>query len=164
MAHLRDALGKVLDNYDARRFAEKARLEQSRRDDALFLEGFAALCREVVRPVFEEAGDLLAERGHRFSISEQSFAADQASKVTEAGMSLHVVPAGMGSPAKMENHAWTLSVSTRHYNKTVWFDAGVAMSEGGISGSKAAYPLDRVDRQLVEEQLVRFVSGIVSAS
>jgi hypothetical protein len=115
-----------------------------------------------VRPVFEEAGALLAERGHRFSLSEQPFAIDPSGKVTEARVSIHVVPAGMGSPAKMESHAWTLSVSTRHYNKSVWFDAGAAMSEGGISGSKAAYPLDKVDRQLVEEQVVRFVNGVIA--
>jgi hypothetical protein len=162
MTHLRQALGKVLDAYDARRNAEKTRLEHAKRDDAQFLESFDALCRTQVRPVFEEAGALLAERGHRYSLSEQPFSVDPSGKVAEASVSLHVVPAGMGSPAKMESHAWTLSVSTRQYNKTVWFDAGAAMSEGGISGSKAAFPLDKVDRQLVEEQVVKFVSGIIS--
>jgi hypothetical protein len=162
MTHLRQSLGKVLDAYDARRNAEKTRLEHAKRDDAQFLESFDELCRSLVRPVFEEAGAMLAERGHRFSLSEQAFAVDPSGKVVEAGLSLHVVPAGMGSPAKVESHAWTLSVSTRHYNKTVWFDAGAKMSEGGISGSKAAYPLAKVDRQLVEEQVVKFVSGIVA--
>jgi hypothetical protein len=162
MTHLREALGKVLDAYDARRQEEKTRLEHAKRDEAQFLESFDGLCRALVRPVFEEAGALLAERGHRFSLSEQPFAIDPSGKVTEARVSIHVVPAGMGSPAKMESHAWTLSVSTRHYNKSVWFDAGAAMSEGGISGSKAAYPLDKVDRQLVEEQVVRFVNGVIA--
>lgn len=162
MTHLREALGKVLDAYDARREGEKTRLEHAKRDEARFLESFDGLCRALVRPVFEEAGALLAERGHRFSLSEQPFAIDPSGKVTEARLSIHVVPAGMGSPAKMESHAWTLSVSTRHYNKSVWFDAGAAMSEGGISGSKAAYPLDKVDRQLVEEQVVRFVNGVIA--
>jgi hypothetical protein len=162
MSHLRQSLGKVLDAYDARRQSEKTRLEQIRNDEAKFLENFGVLCRQLVRPVFEEAGAMLSERGHRFSLSEQAFAVDPSGKVTEASVSMHVVPSGMGSPAKMESHAWTLSVSTRHYNKTVWFDAGAAMSEGGISGSKAAYPLEKVDRQLIEEQVVKFVSGIVA--
>ncbi|HWA38800.1 MAG TPA: hypothetical protein VG873_13135 [Burkholderiales bacterium] len=163
MTHLRDALGKVLDAYDARRATEKTRLEHAKRDEAQFLERFDGLCRTLVRPVFEEAGAMLAERGHRFSLTEQPFAIDPSGKVTEARLSLHVVPAGMVSLANAESHAWTLSVSTRHYNKSVWFDAGAAMSEGGISGSKAAYPLDKVDRQLVEEQVVRFVSGVVAS-
>lgn len=162
MTHLRDALGKVLDAYDARRQAEQSRLENAKRDEAQFLERFDELCRTQVRPVFEEAGAMLAERGHRSSVTEQPFAVDASGKVTEARLSLHVVPAGMGSPARMESHAWTLSVSTRHYNKSVWFDAGAAMSEGGMTGSKAAFPLDKVDRQLVEEQVVRFVGGIVA--
>jgi hypothetical protein len=162
MTHLRQALGKVLDAYDARRQADKTRLEHAKRDDAQFLESFHELCGTLVRPVFEEAGVLLAEHGHRFSLSEKPFAIDPSGKVTEARLSMHVVPAGMDAPAKVESHAWTLSVSTRQYNKTVWFDAGAAMSEGGISGSKAAFPLAKVDRQLVEEQVVKFVSGIVA--
>lgn len=162
--HLRDELAKVLDVYDARRTAEKTRVDKAREEDAQFLVGFATLRREVVRPVFEEAGALLAARGHRFSIAEQEFAADPSGKVVEASISLHVVPAGMGSPAKVESHAWTLSVTTRHYNKTVWFDAGAAMNVGGITGSKSAYTLQRVDTRLVEEEVVKFITGVVASA
>lgn len=160
---LRDELGRLLDGYDARRGAEKARVDKAKQDDAQFLAEFAALRREVVRPVFEEAGALLAARGHRFSIVEREFAADPAGKVTEASIALNVVPAGIGSAARVESHAWTLSVSTRHYNKTVWFDAGAAMNAGGFSGSKGAYALQKVDAHLTEDEVVKFIAGVVAA-
>jgi hypothetical protein len=159
---LRDELGRLLDGYDARRSAEQVRVDKAKQADAQFLAEFATLRREVVRPVFEEAGALLAARGHRFSIVEREFAADPAGKVTEASIALSVVPAGIGS-AEAESHAWTLSVSTRHYNKTVWFDAGAAMNAGGFAGSKGAYALQKVDARLTEDEVVKFIAGVVAA-
>ena len=157
---LQDQLGKVLDQYDARRRDEAARVQRAKDEDARFLERFAALRRDVVQPVFEQAGAILAARGHRFEISQEEFAADAAGKVTEASISLRVEPAGMEGASAA--HRRTLTVSTRHYNKTAYVDAGAAMDSGGLQGSKGAYPLERVDKALVEELLVKFVAGIVS--
>lgn len=90
--------------------------------------------------------------------------ADPSGKVVEASIALHVVPAGIGSPAKVESHAWTLSVSTRHYNRTVWFDAGAALNAGGSAGSKAAYGLKSVEAPLVEEEVVKFIAGVLAGA
>jgi len=158
---LRKALGRMLDGYDERRASELAREQKLKDEDAQFLTRFAELRRAVVRPVFEEAGLLLAERGHAFSISEEEFAVGGASEVSEAGISLHIVPAGMGAPVH-DDHARTLSITTRHYNKTVWINAGRALDPGGMAGAKGAYPMERIDRQLVEEQLIKFVASIVA--
>jgi hypothetical protein len=159
--HLREALGRMLDEYDARRASELARERKLKDDDAQFLARFAELRRDVVRPVFEAAGAMLAERGHAFTISEQEFAVGGASEVSEAGISLHIVPAGMGAQMH-DDHARTLSITTRHYNKTVWINAGRSLDPGGMAGAKGAYPIERIDRQLVEEQLIKFVAGIVA--
>jgi hypothetical protein len=95
---------------------------------------------------------MLAERGHLASISEQEFSVAEGSKVSEAWIALRIVAAG----AKEEN-ARSLSISTRHYNKTVWINAGKP-----LEGSKGTYPLEKVDQQRVEEELVGFVAGVVA--
>lgn len=159
--YLREELSKMLDQYDERRRANLAREQKSKDDDALFLTQFAELRRGIIRPVFEAAGALLAERGHEFSISEQEFAVGAGGRPTEAGISFHVVPAGTQAPLHAD-HARTLSITTRHYNKTVWINAGRPLDAGGIAGAKGAYPLERIDRQLIEEALVKFVAGIVA--
>jgi hypothetical protein len=142
--YLREQLGKMLDQYDEQRRAVQAREQKVKDDDALFLKRFAELRREVVRPVFEAAGQILAERGHKVSIEEQEFTVDAGSKVTEAGISIHL-------------HERSLSIMTRHYNKTVWINAGKP-----LEGAKGTYALERIDRQLIEEELVKFVAGIVA--
>ena len=144
--YLSEQLTKMLDQYDEQRRAVLAREQKVKDDDARFLSEFAELRRNVVRPVFETAGKILAERGHKVSITEQEFAVGADSKVAEAEISIRI-------------NERAFSISTRHYNKTVWLNAGKPLEAGG---AKSTYPLERVDRQLVEEELVKFVAALVA--
>jgi hypothetical protein len=160
-ADLHADLTRMLDAYDIRQRADAARTKKTKEDDAHFLERFAALRREVVLPVFEQAGAMLAERGHGVEIDEEEFTVDAEGKVREAGISLHIAPAGMAAQLHAGDHDRSLSITTRHYNKTVWISAGRPLDSGGIAGAKGAYALERVDRQLVEEQVVRLVATVM---
>jgi hypothetical protein len=159
--HLKDTLGKVLDGYDERRRAVLEREQQQKAQDAAFLQRFAELRASVIRPVFEEAGAVLAARGHGFSVTEQEFTSGLGT-VAEAAITLRIAPAGMASPMH-DDHGRSFSISTRHYNKTVWINSGRAMAAGGIAGSKGAQPLEEVTREAVEEALIRFVGEVVAA-
>lgn len=154
-------LTRMFDAYDVRRRADAAREQKAKDDDASFLERFAALRREVVVPVFEAAGTLLAERGHGVEIDDQEFFVDAAGKVLEAEISLHIAPAGMPAALHAANHERSLSITTRHYNKTVWIVAGRPLDAGGVAGAKGAYPIERIDRQLVEEHVLRLVAAVM---
>ena len=158
---LRTALSSTLDAYDLRQRAGLAREKKSKDDDAAFLTSFSELRRDVVRPVFERAGAVLVERGHAFEIWEAEFAADAAGKVREAGISLHIAPAGMPAQLHAGDHERSLSITTRHYNKTVWINSGRAQDAGGVAGAKGAYALERVNRQLVEEEVVKLVGAVM---
>src|SRR5258705_5293307 len=144
MSSLRDSLGKVLDRYEERRRADMTREQKTKDDDALFLTRFVEVRKSVVRPVFEAAGAVLAERGHEFSISEVEFSADSARQVVEAAISIRIVPLGMKTSAQDDDHARTFSIATRHYSKTVWVNAGAGNS-GGNAGLKGSYTLERID-------------------
>ena len=149
---LRDALSKLLDQYDERRQAVLAREQKVRDDDARFIVQFAELRRNVIRPAFEVVAALLAERGHMASITEHEFAVTEGGKASEASISLRIAPSGT-----TEENARTLSVSTRHYNKTVWINAGKP-----LEGANGTYPLEKINRQRIEEELVKFVAGVVA--
>ena len=159
---LNDELNRMLDAYDARRRAAEAREQKAKDDDARFLADFAELRRAVVRPVFEAAGAVLEARGHHFEIAEQEFAADPGGQLTEAGITFSIAPLGRG-PLRAEDHSRSLSITTRHYNKSVWINAGVSQDAGGVAGAKGAWPLEKVNRQLVEEALLKFVARVVEA-
>jgi len=158
--HLQVSLGKLLDEYDARRRDELERDHRTKEEDALFLRQFAELRRDVIRPVFEAAAAMLEQRGHRYSIAEQEFTAGSAGRIGEAGISLRIAPSGTKAPLHEDRHS--LSITTRHYNKTVWVNSGESAGSGGVAGAKGAYALERVTKQLVEDELVAFVGRVVS--
>lgn len=159
---MREHLTRLLDQYDARLRVDVAREQKTRDDDALFLARFAELRREVVWPVFKQAGELLTARGHGIEIEEEEFAADAGSKVREAGISMRIAPAGMPAQLHAGDHERSFSITTRHYNKTVWINAGRALQAGGAAGAKGAYMIERVDRQLIEAEMVKFVGAIMA--
>src|SRR5919108_1409661 len=155
---LRSALEKLLDDYDERRREVAAREQRVKDDDALFVARFAELRKSVIRPAFETAAAILAERGHKVSIAEEEFSVDAGGKVTEAGISIHIVPAGARAAASRDEVGPALSIRTRHYRKTVSISAGKP-----VEGAKGTYSLERIDRQLVEEELLKFVADLVAA-
>ena len=156
---MREALAKLLDVYDARRASDLEREQRMKDDEAQFLTQFAELRRSVIRPVFESAGAMLEERGHRYSIVEQEFS--RAERLAEAGISMRIVAAGTKAPLHEDQH--TLSITSRHYNRTIWINSGEAQHAGGLAGAKGAYALEKVTRQLVEEELIAFVARVVAS-
>jgi hypothetical protein len=158
--HLRDELTRLLDEYDARRRIDRDREQKTRDDEAYFLKAFAELRRNVIRPVFEAAGGMLEERGHRYSIAEHEFTAGAAGRITEAGITLRVVPSG--TKAGLHEDQRSLSITTRHYNKTVWINSGESAGSGGLAGAKGAYELEKVTRSHIEEEVIGFVGRIVA--
>ena len=158
-ATLLQGLGTLLDRYDETRRAAQTRKDQAVADGLRFLEEFAELRRAVVRPVFEATGALLKERGHDFSIKEEEFATQAAGKSSEAGIALHIAPAGMEGRAPADDDIRALSFTTRHYNKTVSIRNGAVPYEG--AGSKAAYTIARITPQLVEEEVLKLVAALV---
>jgi hypothetical protein len=159
---LQDSLTEMLDQYDARQRADSARERKGKEDDARFIARFAELRRDVIRPVFDAAAALLEARGHACSITEEEFSRDVGGQAIEASISLRIDPAGMKAPQPSDEHARTMSIITRHYNRTIWVNAGKPMGAGGMAGSKGAYPLERIDANFVEEELIKLVGSVLA--
>jgi hypothetical protein len=152
-------LGAMLDRYDSARLVAAARVQAAQDEEGLFLAQFVELARSVVRPVFEAAGEILRSRGHEFSISEDTFAARGGGSAVEAAIRLRITPAGMDKVMRGDEDLHALAFTTRHYNKTVCIRNGAAPYEG--AGEKSGYPLARIDRQLVEDELLKLMTALV---
>jgi len=163
MAHdLNLELGKLLDQYDENRRAVEERMRQVKRDEDSFQERFADLRTRVIRPVFEAAGAILKSRGHDFSVSESELGKESGGKITEAAISIRVMPAGMAKPTHGDAQFPLLSFITRHYNKTVCILASnAAPKSSGFAGARGDYQLAQVDAALVEGELLDLIAGIV---
>jgi hypothetical protein len=159
---LRQQLGVLLDQYDTAQRAAESHLQKVKADDALFLAQFDALRREVLRPIFESAGALLEARGHGFRITEAQFRGQDGGQTVEAAIELHIAPAGTETLPQAHDHLRALSFATRHYNKTVCIRNGAAPHEGTLAGAKGAFPLEKIDTQLVEDELLKLMASMVT--
>ena len=158
---MRARLESLLDRYDEARRALERRNQQLKLDEAQFQERFRDLCRDVIRPVFESAGALLRQRGHDLTIVEEPFSRE-GGKTVEASITVRIVAAGASQPQQADGgDPCSLSFTTRHYNRSVWMNAGAAQRAGGMSSANAAYQLSQIDTELVENQLLALVAGIV---
>lgn len=152
-------LGEMLDAYDVVRRADDLRKRRLESEGLAFLAAFAELRAKLLRPVFEQAGELLRSRGHDFTIREQEFVFEGDGKTTEAAITLRITPAGMEKAADNDTPRRELAFSTRHYNRTVSVTNGAVPQSGAMASG--GYALGQIDSQLVEEQLLKLVAGIV---
>jgi hypothetical protein len=157
---LRTELASMLDIYETARRIAEASEQQAQADEAAFLERFARLRREVVRPVFEAAGEILRSRGHGSLIREVEFNVSDG-KPTEALIALLVTPAGMENTASADRHRQELSFSTRHYSRIVCITNGAVPQSGSLAGSHGTHTVAQINAQLVEEELLKLMAGMV---
>ena len=160
---LEKELAALLDQYDEARRTTQLRKDTARADELRFLEDFAEVRAKVLRPLFESVGAILAQRGHAFRIQEQEFGQQPGRPGAEASIALFIAPEGMEKPPAADEHLRALSFTTRHYNKTVCVRNGAAPHEGALAGAKGAYPLERIDAQLVEDELLKLVESVLGS-
>jgi hypothetical protein len=160
---LQQQLGALLDRYDTAQRAAESYLQKMKADDALFLAQFDALRRDVLRPIFESAGALLQARGHGFRVTESQFRVQDGGQTVEAAIELHIAPSGMQTLPQAHDHRRALSFATWHYNKTVCIRNGAAPHEGTLAGAKGTIALEKIDAQLVEDEVLKLMASMVTA-
>ena len=155
-------VGKLLDQYDDNLRAVEERKRQVKADEDGFQRGFAELRARVIRPAFEATGAILKARGHDFEISEDESAEEAHGKRSEAAISIQLMPAGVEASAQADFTSPSLTVVTRHYNRTVCLLASnAAPRPSGAAGSRGDYQLAQVDTDLVQAELLKLIAGIV---
>jgi len=114
---------------------------------------FARLKLTVIRPVFEEVGSGLTERGHEIKIAEEP----------GGKISIHILPPGVSK--SIHPYEWfpTLSFFGAPFTKTIGLHGRNARrnSDGG-SGERGVYKLPQVSREFVEKELKKFVGEIAN--
>lgn len=155
-------LGKLLDQYDEKLRSVEERRRQVKADGAQFLKAFADLRLMVVRPVFEDFGAVLRARGHDFSITEREYALEHSDKAVEAEITMHIMPSGVAESSLAADQLPSLSLVTRHYNRTVCIRASSAVPQSTSSaGPRGDYQLAQVNAELVKGELLKLIAEIV---
>jgi hypothetical protein len=156
-------LARLLDQYDERRRLAEEKLRQAKAAEVSFTEGFTQLRRDVIRPVFEQMGNLLRQKGHDFSIEEEDFAIGQDGKGTDARISIYIILSGIKGTPYAKDQLPSLSFIATRYTMTVWLHgSNVLPDAGGSAGPRGDYQITQITRDLVESELVNLIAEIVS--
>jgi hypothetical protein len=156
-------LDALLDSYGDKLKAIEQRKQQVETDKRLFLEGFAALRKLVIRPLFEAAGAALERRGHAYSITEQEYAVEAAGKTTDSSIAFQMMPgpSGEAAPLSADRRA-SLSFHTRHYTKSISIGGRIETSAAdGSAGPRGDYQLAQIDKELVQRELLTLFAAMV---
>ena len=143
------SMGKTLDMFGGKRDPGTSGNLQGKSAEHDFAGDFAQLKLLVIRPAFENIGNMLKERGHEINISEEP----------GGKISIHIVPPGVNK--SIHGYDWfpTLSFYSAPFTKSVGLHGRNARpnSEGSSRGD---YKLEQVNREFVEKALMKFVGEI----
>lgn len=156
---LSNELTRLLDRFDERRRSEEERVVQVRTDGEAFLKKFADLRRNVIRPVFEQAGTILKQRGHSFALIEEEYSSQGGGTTTEASISIRIKPSGSTRP---DDELPSLCIATRHYNKTVSIRGVGGLRPANGTGPRGDYQMDQVNAELIEAGLLNLVTEMAN--
>ena len=118
-----------------------------------FPSEFAKLKLTVIRPTFENIGNMLKERGHQYNISE-----DSGGKI-----SIHIVPAGVQQSIRPFDWFPTFSLFGAPITRTVGLHGrNMRPNSEASSGSRGEYSLAQVNNEVVEKELMKFIGEIAN--
>jgi hypothetical protein len=151
--HLNSKLGKALDPFTGKRGAGTDGKPQSKATVDDFPGDFAKMKLSVIRPAFENVGNMLKERGHEINISE-----DAGGKI-----SIHIVPAGVKKSIHPYDWFPTLSFTAAPFSRTIGLHGRNARrNSDSASGPRGDYRLAQVNKEIVEKELMKFVGEIAN--
>ncbi|MGH8642842.1 MAG: hypothetical protein ACRET6_14100 [Burkholderiales bacterium] len=118
-----------------------------------FPAAFAHLKLAVIRPVFENVGSRMKERGHAFNISEEP----------GGKISIHIVPPGANQAIHPYDWFPTFSFYGAPFTRTIGVHGrNMRPNSSGSSGERGDYRVAAVSKEVVEKELMKFIGEIAN--
>lgn len=151
----------ILEAYERKQRAARLEAELRRAQRAEFLEQFALRGRDVIRPVMQEAAELLRRSGHEYEIIEHT--GDPGSdKSAEAAVTLMIFPDGEhpSDPRHEDYRGWPhiAFIVSSGRNTVLAYECAMMPGVGGHAGTAAEYPVDQITPECVREHIVSVLS------
>ena len=148
----------ILEEYNRRQRAEKLEMELRRAERNEFLQNFSAMISAVVRPVMEEAAELLRRSGHEYEIVENPDGLQPDGRTLNGAVTLTIYPNGVrpSDPRNTDQTGWPhIAFFVNPSKNTVLVHESAMMPGiGGPSGTAGEYSLDDITGEVVEKHIV----------
>ena len=139
-------LEALLDGYEKKQLEARLRQDQEQYELETYLEDFKELRQNVIRPVMEDMGDILEQKGHDFKIKEKEYSMDKKAFATEARIEFKIFPRSNAEEFYAENHP------------SVMFSSDVTSRDIKVHGSYVM-PGRRGERELIRTYAISEITS-----
>jgi len=148
----------ILDEYNKKQRAARLEMELKKAQREEFLSNFASRIQAVVRPVMEEASELLKRSGHDCEIIQNSDGLQPDGKTLNAAIVLAIFPEGErpNDPRKSDQTGWPHIAFFVNPNKNtiIVHESAMMPNVGGPAGTAGEYSLEQISAEIVQKHIV----------
>jgi hypothetical protein len=155
-----DKLDALLAKYEKRLKAIRETRERDREEREAFVAGFDKLCEEVIRPVMDEIGQKLRERGHDYVLTEQDWVSPEGRRQSKR-ISLLVFPAGERRPEAIDEDTPILNFAANRTRRVVHiYGTSPFVYKDIESKTPSELALGEMSRDTVEERVLDLLGEV----
>ena len=147
-------LEALLDSYEKKQLEAKLRQDQEQYELEMYLEDFKELREKVVRPVMEDMGDILEQKGHDFKIREREYSVDKKAFAIEARIEFKIFPRSNAEEFYAENHPSLMFSSDVASRKVKVHGSYVMPGRRGERELIRTYGISEITNDIVEKEIL----------
>jgi hypothetical protein len=154
-------LSTLLDNYDRRLKEKREREKEAREEEEAFLKDFRRLRSDVIKPVLEQIGSQLKDRGHDYSIEDGETTKDTEGRTLDAYIRINIFPSEAKRYEYSPGLAPFISFSAIRLKKIVMISGGnIVPKKGDPAGSREEFKIDQINEKLLSQVLLKMLKEI----
>jgi len=154
-------LDRLLDKFDSQARARDQKREQHKAEEDAFDKEFAALRRDVIRPVLETLATRLKQRGHDFEITEEGRGTDSQGRSRDASIQIRIFPGDMKASRGSEYPMFGF-VAVPYKKSVIVHGSNMTPLSGGSAGPRGEYSIKQVTKDLVAQEFIKLFAEVVN--
>ncbi len=162
-SEIKKNLSSVLDDYDRGIGERQQAVKKTTIEEVSFVEEFKRLRAEVIRPILEEFGGELRQRGHEYEIKESESGKDDQGRTLPAYIGMAVYPKDFKRSEFTKLGAdtpWVGFTAWTYEKKIAFGSSNIMPGRGGSSGSSSEHKIEELTHDLVMQQVAKGLKRI----
>lgn len=153
-------LDALMASYESRRAEHRGRQSAARLRQDAFVAEFEQTTKDVIRPVMEDIGTSLRQRGHEYKITTTQGHHDSNGRYRETQITMRIFPGEI--PRSLFTTTSTPLVafaSDRHQMRISVYGCTSSPIKGGWYGQRASFAAKQLTPNLVEREILEVLAG-----
>lgn len=157
-------LATLLDRYDEEQLGSTQHAQETQTAQDALRTSFGQLRTAVIRPLMEDIGTVLQQRGHDYTIVEKDASPDAPGTLQDGMIAMYMFPSRSGAPSTTRALGHGPHIAFRsdpYWRRIIVHTRHVTPPYGGLPGEQREYALAQMTAALVEQEILQVVEGML---